>query len=92
MLRRQLDGSATPRSAEITKEMIRGGALKLGSGPFQAAVGTPDQVKAHFMVIGEGAVGRVTHLPIAFRQPGMETRDVHRSMRLFASEILPCLR
>lgn len=92
MLRRQLDGSATPRSAEITKEMIRGGALKLGSGPFQAVAGTPDQVKAHFMAIGEGAVGRVTHLPIAFRQPGMETRDVHRSMRLFASEILPSLR
>lgn len=37
-------------------------------------------------------LGRVTHLPIAFRHPGMRSPDVHRSMRLFAEAVLPVLR
>jgi alkanesulfonate monooxygenase SsuD/methylene tetrahydromethanopterin reductase-like flavin-dependent oxidoreductase (luciferase family) len=90
-LRKRLDGTVPPPSAEITREMIRAGKTFVPeeSG---AIVGTPKEVLERFLGIRDGAEGRVTHLPLQVRHPGMKTEDVHRTMRLFAQEIMPHLR
>jgi alkanesulfonate monooxygenase SsuD/methylene tetrahydromethanopterin reductase-like flavin-dependent oxidoreductase (luciferase family) len=55
-------------------------------------VGTPDEVLDMLRPVLDGVYGRVTDLPITFRHAGMPSEPVHRSMRLFASELLPTLR
>jgi alkanesulfonate monooxygenase SsuD/methylene tetrahydromethanopterin reductase-like flavin-dependent oxidoreductase (luciferase family) len=90
-LRKRLDGTVPPRSAEITKEMIREGRTFV-PGEKGACVGSPKDVLKRFLEIRDGAEGRVTHLPMQVRHPGMKTEDVHRTMKLFAKEILPKLR
>jgi hypothetical protein len=37
-------------------------------------------------------VGRITHLPLGVRHAGMKTKDVHRTLRLLAAEVLPAIR
>lgn len=90
-LRKQLDGSIPPPSAEITREMIREGRMFV-PGEKGACVGSVKDVMPRFLEIRDGAEGRATHLPMQVRHPGMKTEDVHRTMRLFAKEILPVLR
>jgi alkanesulfonate monooxygenase SsuD/methylene tetrahydromethanopterin reductase-like flavin-dependent oxidoreductase (luciferase family) len=90
-LRKRLDGTIPPPSAEITREMIRAGKTFV-PGERGALVGTPKEVLKRFLEIRDGVEGRVTHLPMQVRHPGMRTEDVHRTMRLFAQEILPHLR
>lgn len=53
-------------------------------------VGTPaDVLEGLRRFIGRG---RVTHLALQFRHPGMTTEHVRKSMDLFAREVLPHLR
>jgi alkanesulfonate monooxygenase SsuD/methylene tetrahydromethanopterin reductase-like flavin-dependent oxidoreductase (luciferase family) len=110
ILRKRLDGSIPPPSAEITREMLRSGdlvrkrqvttpdQLREPEAPAQLIddttphVGTPDQLRERFKAIRAGSIGRVTHLPLGFRHAGMKTSDVHRSMELFAKEVLPLLK
>ena len=90
-LRKRLDGTVPSSSAEISRDMIRAGRHFV-PGERGAIVGTPTEVKERFLAIRDGALGRVTHLPLQVRHPGMKTEDVHRTMRLFAREIMPLLR
>jgi alkanesulfonate monooxygenase SsuD/methylene tetrahydromethanopterin reductase-like flavin-dependent oxidoreductase (luciferase family) len=68
---------------------IAGLGLVPGS-PF--LIGTPDEIRDMIRPIRDGGYGRVTDLPITFRHAGMRSEHVHRSMELFASELLPFLR
>ena len=68
--------------------MLRSG----NAGFWFAAVGTPDEVAAKLRPIVDGhAMGRVTQLALQMRQPGMTNEDTHRSMRMFASDVIPAL-
>jgi alkanesulfonate monooxygenase SsuD/methylene tetrahydromethanopterin reductase-like flavin-dependent oxidoreductase (luciferase family) len=86
-LRKNLHGEPAPPEARVTQEMLRGG----NAGFWFAAVGTPDEVAAKLRPFVEGRAGRVTQLALQLRHPGMGNDDTHRSMRLFASEVIPAL-
>ena len=87
-LRKDLHGVAAPESERVTSQMLRDG----NAGFWFAAVGTPDEVAAKLRPIVAGhAMGRVTQLALQMRQPGMNNADTHRSMRMFASEVIPAL-
>lgn len=73
----------------ITVDHIRDGALR--STPFDPVVGTPKHVANHFEELASGARGRLTHMRLMFRHPGMATPVVERSMRLFAEHVLPAI-
>jgi alkanesulfonate monooxygenase SsuD/methylene tetrahydromethanopterin reductase-like flavin-dependent oxidoreductase (luciferase family) len=87
-MRKDLHGMPAPESARVTIEMLRTG----NAGFWFAAVGTPDEVAAKLRPIVDGhAMGRVTQLALQMRQPGMNNADTHRSMHLFANEVVPAL-
>jgi alkanesulfonate monooxygenase SsuD/methylene tetrahydromethanopterin reductase-like flavin-dependent oxidoreductase (luciferase family) len=86
-VRRRLDGTTPP--PEVAMGLDR---LQAGESTIPVVVGTPADAAPWFTGIREGRRGRATHVPVGFRHAGMETADVHRSMRLFAREILPSLR
>jgi alkanesulfonate monooxygenase SsuD/methylene tetrahydromethanopterin reductase-like flavin-dependent oxidoreductase (luciferase family) len=86
-LRPNLQGEPASPEARVTVEMLRTG----NAGFWFAAVGTPEEVAAKLSPIVGGALGRVTQLALAFRHPGMGNADTHRSMRLFADEVIPAL-
>ena len=54
--------------------------------------GTVDDVTEHFLKVVRGEAGLITHVGVQVREPGTQTEDVHRTMRLFAQEVLPVLR
>ncbi len=74
---------------EITAEMLRDGAL--AHTPYSPLVGTPATIRERFEELDSGDRGRVTHVRVMFRQPGMTTAAVERSMRLFAEHVLPAV-
>ncbi len=87
-MRKDLYGVPAPEEARVTIEMLRSG----NAGFWFAAVGTPKEVAAKLRPIVDGhAMGRVTQLALQVRQPGMNNADTHRSMRLFAAEVIPAL-
>jgi len=86
-MRKDLQGEPAPEEARVTQEMLRTG----NAGFWFAAVGTPDEVAAKLRPFVEGHAGRVTQLALQMRHPGMRTDDTHRSMRMFASEVIPAL-
>jgi len=70
------------------REMLRTG----NAGFWFAAVGTPDEVIAQLKPVVAGQrLGFCNQLALQMRQTGMRTEDTHRSMRLFASEVMPAL-
>jgi alkanesulfonate monooxygenase SsuD/methylene tetrahydromethanopterin reductase-like flavin-dependent oxidoreductase (luciferase family) len=86
-MRLGLDGR--PQGNEyITEDMIRAG----NAGFWTASVGTPEDVLAGLTPIATGQLGRVTEIACAFRHAGMRTPEVHKSMRMFAKEVMPALR
>jgi len=91
-LRRRLDGSVPPPSAELTPDMLKAGLNSPGGGPGGAIVGTPEQAVEFIRALQGGAIGRITHLPFGIRHAGMKTEDAHRTLRLLASEVLPAIR
>jgi alkanesulfonate monooxygenase SsuD/methylene tetrahydromethanopterin reductase-like flavin-dependent oxidoreductase (luciferase family) len=52
-------------------------------------IGTPDEVGR---ALAQYRDKRLTHLSMNFRQPGMDTSAVRRSMEMFASELMPSVR
>jgi hypothetical protein len=54
--------------------------------------GTVEEVTEHFLRIVRGETGLITHIGVQVREPGMKREDVHRTMTLFAQEVLPVLR
>jgi len=66
--------------------------LRTGNAGFWfAAVGSPDEVAAKLRPFVDGHLGRITQLALQMRQPGMNNDDTHRSMRMFAEEVIPAL-
>jgi alkanesulfonate monooxygenase SsuD/methylene tetrahydromethanopterin reductase-like flavin-dependent oxidoreductase (luciferase family) len=86
-MRKNLQGEPAPADARVTQEMLRTG----NAGFWFAAVGSPDEVTAKLRPFVDGKLGRITQLALQMRQPGMSTDDTHRSMRMFADEVIPAL-
>ena len=84
-MRKNLQGEPAPAEARITQEMLRTG----NAGFWFAAVGTPEDVIGKLRPFVDGHLGRITQLALQMRQPGMSNDDTHRSMRMFASEVIP---
>jgi len=104
-LRPTLDGEYPPKShafdANEIAAIARGGKipsyLERTPGqkppPFSVPiVGTARDVLEALLPIARGERGLITHISIGFHEPGMKPAAVHRSMRLFAGEIMPVLR
>jgi alkanesulfonate monooxygenase SsuD/methylene tetrahydromethanopterin reductase-like flavin-dependent oxidoreductase (luciferase family) len=94
-LRPDLEGNKPPESARLTVDDIRR-AWETGryrGGPFSVPrAGTVEEVTQHFLRIVRGETGLITHLGVQVREPGMKNEDVHRTITLFAQEVLPVLR
>ena len=87
-MRKNLEGVLPGEEARVTIDMLRSG----NAGFWFAAVGTPDDVIAQLKPVVAGQrLGHCTQLALQMRQTGMRTEDTHRSMRLFAAEVMPAL-
>ena len=87
-MRKNLEGVLPGEEARVTIDMLRSG----NAGFWFAAVGTPDDVIAQLTPVVAGQrLGHCTQLALQMRQTGMRTEDTHRSMRLFAAEVMPAL-
>ena len=86
-MRKNLQGEPAPADARVTQEMLRSG----NAGFWFAAVGSPEEVTAKLQPFVAGQLGRITQLALQMRQPGMSNDDTHRSMRMFAEEVIPAL-
>lgn len=86
-MRKNLQGEPAPAKDRITQDMLRSG----NAGFWFAAVGTPEDVIAKLRPFVDGHLGRITQLALQMRQPGMSNADTHRSMRMFANEVIPAL-
>ncbi|HEX3088386.1 MAG TPA: LLM class flavin-dependent oxidoreductase [Ilumatobacteraceae bacterium] len=86
-MRKNLQGEPAPAEARVTQEMLRSG----NAGFWFAAVGTPDDVIGKLRPFVDGHLGRITQLALQMRQPGMSNADTHKSMRMFAHEVIPAL-
>jgi len=91
MLRRNLKGEWPPASNEFTRDMIRRANLSVGEG-WALAVGSRDQVVRYFEKVRDGARGRITHMVISPRHAGMSTEAAHRTLRYFASDVMPLFK
>ena len=93
-LRPDLEGNKPPESARVSVEDIR---RAWQSGSYRAAfsvpiAGTVEDITEHFLKIVRGEFGFITHVGVQVREPGTKNEDVHRTMTLFAQEVLPVLR
>jgi len=91
MLRRNLEGKWPGPEAEFTREKIRQSNLNLDA-PWSLAVGSRDQVVRYFEKVRDGARGRITHLVCSPRHAGMTTAAAHRTLRYFASDVMPLFK
>ena len=62
---------------------------EIGHGGQPFAVGTPDEV---MRALAPYRGKQLTHLSVNLHQPGQDSQTVRRSMRLFASEVMPALK
>jgi alkanesulfonate monooxygenase SsuD/methylene tetrahydromethanopterin reductase-like flavin-dependent oxidoreductase (luciferase family) len=93
-LRTDLNGKTPPESARKTVADIR---RAWEAGDYRAAfsvprAGTVDDVTEYFLRAVRGEMGLITHIGLHAREPGMKTEDVHRTITLYAQEVLPVLR
>ena len=51
-----------------------------------------EEVTEYFLKVVRGEMGLITHIGLHAREPGMKTEDVHRTITLYAQEVLPVLR
>jgi alkanesulfonate monooxygenase SsuD/methylene tetrahydromethanopterin reductase-like flavin-dependent oxidoreductase (luciferase family) len=91
MLRRNLKGEWPPASNEFTRAQIRASNLNV-EAPWSLAVGSRDQVARYFEKVRDGARGRITHMVISPRHAGMTTAAAHRTLRNFASDVMPLFK
>jgi alkanesulfonate monooxygenase SsuD/methylene tetrahydromethanopterin reductase-like flavin-dependent oxidoreductase (luciferase family) len=87
--RRQIPGHEMP-TFNVVPEMLRG-LVNDPRNPFPMVVGTPERATEKLLAIRNGACGRVTHLPLAFRHAGMDTAAARESMELFKAHVMPKL-
>jgi alkanesulfonate monooxygenase SsuD/methylene tetrahydromethanopterin reductase-like flavin-dependent oxidoreductase (luciferase family) len=88
MLRRNLKGEWPPASNEFTRAQIRASNLSV-EAPWSLAVGSREQVVRYFEKVRDGARGRMTHMVISPRHAGMTSEAAHRTLRYFASDVMP---
>jgi hypothetical protein len=93
-LRTDLQGHRPPESARKTVADIR---RAWEAGDFRAAfsvphAGTVEHLTEYFLKVVRGEMGLITHVGLHAREPGMKTEDVHRTITLYATEVLPVLR
>jgi alkanesulfonate monooxygenase SsuD/methylene tetrahydromethanopterin reductase-like flavin-dependent oxidoreductase (luciferase family) len=94
-LRPDVHGNKPPESARYSVEDVRAAwqAGRFRGGPFSVPVaGTVEDVTEHFLKVVRGETGLITHIGVAVREPGTSTEHAHRTMTLFAQEVLPVLR
>jgi alkanesulfonate monooxygenase SsuD/methylene tetrahydromethanopterin reductase-like flavin-dependent oxidoreductase (luciferase family) len=91
MLRRNLKGEWPPASNEFTRAQIRASNLNV-EAPWSLAVGSRDQGARYFEKVRDGARGRITHMVISPRHAGMTTAAAHRTLRNFASDVMPLFK
>jgi alkanesulfonate monooxygenase SsuD/methylene tetrahydromethanopterin reductase-like flavin-dependent oxidoreductase (luciferase family) len=103
-LRTNLDGSKPPQhvfTEDDIREAARSGATSFGVShgvggkprPFSVPIaGTVSEVRDHYLKVVRGERGLITHIRLNVRQAGAPTSGVHRTIRLFGTEILPALR
>ena len=94
-LRPDLQGNKPPESARYSVDDVRAAwqAGRFRGGPFSVPIaGTVEDVTEHFLKIVRGESGLITHVGVAVREPGTTTEHAHRTMTLFAQEVLPVLR
>ncbi len=92
-LRRDLDGNQPPESARITMEQLRTGWESGGAvGLFDPVAGTVEDIINHYLPIVRGERGLITHIGIEVRPPGTTSEAAHRTMNLFAREVMPVLK
>jgi alkanesulfonate monooxygenase SsuD/methylene tetrahydromethanopterin reductase-like flavin-dependent oxidoreductase (luciferase family) len=104
-LRADLEGKKPPESHRITVDEIieRARAGRVADfapprgnekpAPFSVPIaGTVSQVRDFLLKSVRGERGFITHMCLGFREPGTATEAVRKSMKLFASEVLPALR
>jgi hypothetical protein len=65
--------------------MLRSG----NAGFWFAAVGTPEDVIGKLRPFVDGHAGRITQFALQMRHPGMRNAETHRSMQMFAAEVIP---
>ena len=87
-LRRNLEGVLPPPSAEVTRAQLKEWNLDVDA-PWAIVVGAREQVVRYFEKVREGARGRISHLVLAARHAGMTTAATHRTLRYFASDVMP---
>jgi len=93
-LRPNLEGQRPPESARLSVEDVRR-AWQTGDrrAAFSVPIaGTVEDVIEHFLKVVRGETGLITHIGVQVREPGTKTEDAHRTMTLFAQEVLPVLR
>ena len=91
-LRRDLTGHRPPDSARVSLESIRRSAETGERSAFlQPNVGTVDDLIETFLPVVRGERGLITHIGLEVRPPGTSTIDAHRTMRLFAEQVIPVL-
>jgi alkanesulfonate monooxygenase SsuD/methylene tetrahydromethanopterin reductase-like flavin-dependent oxidoreductase (luciferase family) len=95
-LRKDLEGNQPPESARHNMEQIREAAKReLQFTDYTVFAppnpGTVDQMIEKYLPVVRGDHGLLTHIVIEPRAPGVKTKDVHRSMRLFAEKVRPVL-
>ena len=92
-LRPDLQGIRPPESARVTMEAIRRGAETGERVGFSVPnPGTVPQIIEKFLPLVRGERGLITHIGLEVRPPGTGTDDVHRTMRLFAEQVMPVLK
>jgi alkanesulfonate monooxygenase SsuD/methylene tetrahydromethanopterin reductase-like flavin-dependent oxidoreductase (luciferase family) len=103
-LRANLDGSLSPQhvfTEDDIREAARSGSTSFGVSqgvagkprPFSVPIaGTVSEVRDHYLKVVRGEQGLITHIRLNIRQAGAPTAGVHRTIRLFGTEILPALR
>lgn len=92
-LRRDLEGNQPPESLRISMERFRR-AWENGQavGLFDPIAGTVEDVIKHYLPIVRGERGLITHIGIEVRPPSTTTEAAHRTMTLFAQEVMPVLK
>lgn len=103
-MRPDLDGKHPPESYRYTADEIVDFSKKGRIGEFLPTPGAKpapfvvpvaggvSDVRDFFLRSVRGEFGLLTHFCIEVRPPGVKTEDAHRTMRLFAREVLPALR